>query len=171
MTTSTQLPTGNWTLDPAATNVTVSVKKLGVFTIAAKLAVVSGTIQIDEDNQVTNVEVIADASSYTSKNPKRNEHVIGEDFLDAETHPTITFRSESVKDSTDGLTSDGTVTIKGLTVPMNMTVSGVDASNASGSFTATATIDRAAVGIDKMPSFIIGQQLDITVTAQATKTP
>ena len=45
-TTTTQLPTGTWTLDPTATTITVSAKKLGLFTIPATLTVVSGTIEI-----------------------------------------------------------------------------------------------------------------------------
>lgn len=89
MTATNQLPAGTWTLNPSATTITVSAKKLGIFTIPATLTVVSGTIDIGDDHQVTNVDIVADAGSYTSKSDKRNEHVIGADFLDAGAHPTI----------------------------------------------------------------------------------
>ena len=101
--TTTQLPTGTWTLDPSATTITVSAKKLGLFTIPATLTVISGTIDIDDDHQVTNVDIVADASSYASKNPKRNEHITGADFLNADAHPTIVFRSDDVTPSNSGL--------------------------------------------------------------------
>ena len=169
--TTTQLPTGTWTLDPTATTITVSAKKLGLFTIPATLTVVSGTIDIDDDHQVTNVDIVADASSYTSRNPKRNEHVTGADFLDADAHPTIVFRAGNVTSSDNGLTSNGTVTIKGQTAPVNVTVSNVDVGGATGSFVATATVDRNTIGVDKMPALVIGRHLDITVNATAEKNP
>ena len=169
--TTTELPTGTWTLDPSATTITVSAKKLGLFTIPATLTVVSGTIDIDDDHQVTNVDIVADASSYTSKNPKRNEHITGADFLDADAHPTIVFRAGNVTSSDVGLTSRGTVTIKGQTTPINVTVSNVNIDGATGSFGATATVDRNTIGIDKMPALIIGRHLDITVNATAMRNP
>ena len=170
-TTTTQLPTGTWTLDPTATTVTVFAKKLGLFTIPATLTVVSGSIEIGDDHQVTNVEVIADASSYASKNAKRNEHVTSPDFLDAEAHPTVAFRAGDVTPSGAGHASTGTVTVKGQTTPMNVAVSNVDVDGATGSFVATATVDRNAIGVDKMPALIIGRNLEIIVNATARKNP
>ena len=171
MTTTTQLPTGTWTLDPSATTVTVSARKLGLLTIPATLTIVSGTIDIGDDHRVTNVEIIVDASSYTSKNTKRNEHVIGADFLDADAHPTIVFRSGHVTPSDEGLTSKGTLTIKGQSTAVNVTVSNLEIAGLVGSFVATATVDRNAIGVDKLPAIVIGRHLDITVNAKAGKNP
>ena len=171
MTTTTQLPTGTWTLDPSATTITVAARKLGLFTVPATLTVVSGTIDIDDDHQVTNVDIVADASSYTSRNPKRNEHITGADFLDADAHPTIAFRTGNVTSSAGGFTSNGTVTIKGQSSPIAVAVSNVDLDGATGSFVATATVDRTAIGVDKMPALVIGRRHDITVNARAEKHP
>jgi len=33
-------------------------------------------------------------------------------------------------------------------------------------FTATAVIDRKAIGVDKMPTFVIGQNLELTLNAK-----
>ncbi len=169
MTTTTTLPTGTWQLDPAATTVTVSATKLGLFTIPATLTVTSGTIEIGDGQQVDNVEIVVDAGSYASKNNKRNEHVVNADFLDADTHPSITFRSDSVVATGDGYLANGTVTVKGRTTPLEVAITGVDAGQSDGTFTATATIDRTAIGVDKMPSFVIGRELDLVVTAKATR--
>ncbi|MEL6890144.1 MAG: YceI family protein [Actinomycetota bacterium] len=169
--TAPQLPTGTWILDPSATTITVSARKLGVFTVPATLAVVSGTIDIDDDHHVTNVDIVADASSYTSKNPKRNEHITGADFLDADAHPTIVFRAHQVTPSNSGLTSKGTVTIKGRTAPIDVAVSAVEVAETAGAFVATATVDRNTIGVDKLPGLVIGRRLDITVNATASKNP
>lgn len=165
MTSTTALPTGTWQIDTAATTVTVTVKKLGVLTVPASLTVTSGTIEIDDDNNVTDVEIVADASSYASKNPKRNEHVVNDDFLDAATHPTITFRASAVATAPTGYSADGTVTVKGKTSPVSVAITGVSVQEAAGSFDAAATVDRKSIGVDKMPTFVIGRDLDITVSA------
>lgn len=178
MTTSIEtLPAGTWTLDPATTTVEVTVKKMKVITVTATLAVTSGSIGI-ADGQVTRVEVVADAASYASPNAKRNEHVAGPDFLDATAHPTIEF-SATGGDSTQKIA--GTVTIKGKKTPITFNVSDLNVaddspsnnspSNNSASFTATTTVDRFALGIDKMPSFVIAKDLDIKVTATAQRQP
>jgi polyisoprenoid-binding protein YceI len=164
-----KLPSGTWQLDTSASTVTVSVKKMGLFTVPATLTVTSGTIEIDDNNQVTNVEIIADASSYTSKNGKRNGHVLGSDFLDAENHPTIGFRTSQVASESPGYTSSGTVTVKGQPSPIEITITDVDVSDAVGSFTATASVDRKTIGIDKMPTLVIGRSLQLAISAKARK--
>ena len=81
------------------------------------------------------------------------------------------FRSGNVTSSDGGLTSNGTVTIKGQTSPIDVSVSNVDLDGATGSFVATATVDRNAIGVDKLPALVIGRHLDITVSATARKNP
>ena len=169
MTTSTALPAGKWQLDTAATTVTVSVRKLAMFDVAATLAVRSGTIEIDENHQVTSVDIVADAGSYTSKNAKRNEHVIGKDFLDAESHPDIRFQADTVTSRGDGYQGKGTATVKGKSSPIDVAVSDVSFTDAKGAFTATAVVDRKAIGIDKMPTLVIGQNLELTVNAKVER--
>ncbi len=166
---ATPLPSGTWTLDPSATTVTVSATKLGVFTIPATLTVVSGTIEIDDDHRVTGVDIAVDAASYASKNPKRNEHVRGADFLDADNHPTIAFETGRVNAGPAGYASDGTVTVKGRTSPIEVSISDVSFDGSNGSFTAAASVDRNAIGVDKMPGLIIGARLQLAVTATATR--
>ncbi|MFK8023045.1 MAG: YceI family protein [Ilumatobacter sp.] len=164
-----QLPAGTWQIDAAATTVTITVKKLGFLTVPATLDVVSGSIEIGDDHEVSAVEIAVDAASYASTNDKRNEHVVGSDFLDASEHPTITFQAGAVTATSAGYASKGTVTIKGKSSPIDVTISDVVANDTSGSFSATATVDRKALGIDKMPGFIIGTNLQLAVAASVTK--
>ena len=165
--TKRDLPTGTWRLDPSQTTVTVTAKKLGFFTVPATLAMSSGTIEIDADHQVTAVDVVADASSYTSKNAKRNEHVVSADFLDANNHPELRFRTGKVTRTATGYRADGSVAVKGQASPIDVDITEVDVDAGRGSFVATATIDRTAIGVDKLPSLVIGRELQLTVTATA----
>lgn len=165
--TERALPTGTWQLDPSRTTITVTAKKLGFFTVPATLAVSSGIIEIDADHHVTRVEVVADASSYTSANAKRNDHIRSADFLDADNHPELVFRAGRVTTSTSGYQADGSVTVKAQAVPISVDITDVDFDVDRGSFVATATIDRTTIGVDKLPSLIIGRTLQLTVTARA----
>ncbi|MFT6290616.1 MAG: polyisoprenoid-binding protein YceI [Ilumatobacter sp.] len=169
MNNPTTLPTGTWQLDTDATAITVSVKKLGLITVPATLTVTSGTIEIDDRHQVSNIEIVADASSYVSKNAKRDEHVHGADFLDVSQHPAILFHAATVADKAGGYRATGTITIKGQPSPMDVAITDVTVDGERGSFTATATVDRKAVGVDKMPTFIIGRDVELFVSASATK--
>jgi polyisoprenoid-binding protein YceI len=168
--TTTALPVGSWKLHAVATTVTVAVPKMGMMNVPADLTVTSGTIDIDDNHNVVNVDVVVDAASYSSKNAKRNKDVLSKNFLDSETYPTISFRTGAVAASDGGYKTNGTVTIKGQSSPIDVTVSSVQFADDSGSFTATATVDRKTIGVDKLPTFIIGRNLELTVSAKVTKT-
>ena len=163
------LPTGTWQLDPSTTSITVTVKKLGVFKVAARLNVLSGAIEVGADHQVVSAEVIADAASYNSGNDKRDQHVRGGDFLNADNYPTITFRTtNSIVDPSGVERADGAVTVKGNTSPLTVDIDRVQFDDVTGSFKASAEIDRTVLGIDKMPSLVIGRTLTLEVSARAT---
>lgn len=159
------LPTGTWKLDPTRTTVTVTAKKLGFITVPATVAVTAGTIEIDNSHQVSSVEVIADASSYTSGNAKRDVHVRSADFLDADNHPELVFRAGTAESALGGFRTDGSVTVKGETHPLSIDIADVEFDTLTGSFRATATVDRNAIGVAKLPSLIIARTLQVTVAA------
>ncbi|MSO87603.1 MAG: YceI family protein [Acidimicrobiia bacterium] len=160
------LRTGTWHIDPAKTTVTVAVKKLGMFTVTAGLNVTAGTISLGNDDNTVEVDVTVDAASYASPMAKRNEHVRGAHFLDTEHNPTIRFTGGTLaSDAAGNYRVAGDVTIKGRKSPVEFRVTDIDASTDVASFKATASVDRKSVGIDKMPSFIIGKTLNLTVTA------
>lgn len=161
------LPVGTWRLDPDQTTITVTAKKLGVFTVPATLTTSGGTIEIGSDHQVTRVEVVADAGSYTSRNAKRNDHIRGADFLDADNHPDLVFTAEQLKPTADGYQAAGSVTVKAETFPLDVDISNVEYDAHRGSFVATATIDRNAIGVTKLPSLVIGRNIELTVAATA----
>jgi polyisoprenoid-binding protein YceI len=166
--TEALFPTGTWKLDQAQTTVTVTAKKMGFITVPATLTVSAGTIEIDHDHNIVNVEIIADAASYTSSNDKRDKHVRSNDFLDVDNHPTITFRSGKVTVTPDGYHADGSVTLKGQSSPVEVAIANVEFDSRTGSFSASAAIDRNTLGVNKLPSFIVGRMLVLNVAAEAT---
>jgi hypothetical protein len=51
---------------------------------------------------------------------------------------------------------------------MEVAVSDVEIDGGSGSFTASATVDRTTLGVDKMPGLVIGRNVELTVDARVT---
>lgn len=160
------LPPGRWTLD-SSTVVTVTAKKLAVITVDATLAVTSGSVTVGDDGAVSSISATVDAGSYDSGNDKRDEHVRSDDFLDAETHPEISFASGSATPVNSGFRIDGAITVKGSAYPMNLHVEGVRVDGDRATFTASGHVDRTAVGVAKMPALIISKSIEIVIAAVA----
>lgn len=87
----------------------------GEFTVAA------ATVNLAEKIEESTVEVEIDASSLSSGFGKLDDHLKSSDFLEVETHPTITFKSTAVEmtgDTTMNVTGD--LTIHGITQPVTL---------------------------------------------------
>lgn len=163
--TPRSFPPGTWALDPKRTSVTVAAKKLGFLKVPATLDVVSGTVEVDAEHAVTNVQVVVDASSYATGNDKRDEHVRSGDFLDVEAYPTISFSAGAVTAVGGSFRAEGTAVVKGSSAPVSLEVTDLEVGDAAASFHATSTLDRHALGVGKMPNFVIAGSLQLTVDA------
>ena len=100
MTTSTQTRglTGTWTIDPTHSLVEFSGKHMMFTTVKGRFADVSGTIVVDEANPAgSSVEVEIATASIDSREEQRDAHLRSPDFLDAESHAEIGFRSTAVE--------------------------------------------------------------------------
>lgn len=159
----TTLPAGTWRLTPE-TSVALTVKKLKVITVNATVALTNGTVEVGEDGSVTGVHATMDASSFASGNDKRDEHVRSDDFLATDQHGAIAFESSAVT----GDRIDGQLTIKGQAYPVTLAVTDVAVDDTSGTFSASASIDRTAVGVAKMPALVIAKMVDVRIAGHAT---
>ena len=170
--TSPSLPTGIWKLDPATTTIATSLKKLGLFTVRADLAVADSTITMatnDEGDLGGSVKIVVDATSFNSGMEKRDQHVLAADFLDVQSHPTFDFVGTSMEPVDSGYLVTGDVTVKGQTSTIVFDVTAIDAEGDRASFMATTTVDRQTLGVNKMPSFVIGNTIAVSVTATAIR--
>ncbi|WP_205696339.1 YceI family protein [Conexibacter sp. SYSU D00693] len=112
-TTAQQVPTGTFTIDPIHSTASSAVKHLGISTFRssfkefdAKLegGVLTGSVKVD---------------SIDIDLPDLKGHVLSGDFFDAETHPTIDFRSTTITVADGGAASvEGELTIRGTTLPV-----------------------------------------------------
>ena len=108
------LPAGTWTVDPVHSSVGFGVEYMaGTFTgtfnefdVAVADGVLTGSAKV---------------ASVQVKDPNLEAHLQTPDFFDAERHPELTFRSNSIERSGDELKIDGEITIKGHTEPVQIT--------------------------------------------------
>ena len=84
----------------------------------------SGTIVFDRDARTGSVNIAIDARSVDTGYALFNEHLQGEDFFDTSRYPTITYQSTAVRfDGDKPVAVEGTLTIKGITRPVTLTLS------------------------------------------------
>lgn len=114
---ATGTPAANqYTLDPAHSSIQFSVKHLVISNVKGTFDDFEAVIVYDPDNlENSSVEVAIDVASINTKDEKRDEHLRSEDFLHAEKHPKITFKSTKVIKKGDQYVAVGPLTIRGVT--------------------------------------------------------
>jgi polyisoprenoid-binding protein YceI len=127
MTTSTLsrigTPTGTWKVDKAHTQVGFAVKQMGVATVRGEFREFDGALEIGEDLADTRAYGRVDAASVDTNQARRDEHLRSPDFLSAESHPELTFRSQAIEPvDEDTFRVIGDLSINGVTNEVELTV-------------------------------------------------
>src|SRR5690242_9872397 len=115
---------GNWQLDPYHTQVEFSAKHLGMMTVRGHFAEVTASGDIDvEHPERSTVEATIATASIRTHNAQRDNDLRSSNFLEADAHPTITFKSTKIEPAgADRYTMTGDLTIKGNTHPVTLNV-------------------------------------------------
>ena len=171
-----------WDIDPAHTLVQFGVRHMMISTVRGHFTTVDGTVQVDEhDLTASNAEATIAVNSIDTRQPDRDAHLKGPDFLDAERHPVIHFRSTRVSHGRPGgLLMTGELTIRGVTREVVFNVDGPTppVPDPTGQFrigvSAHLAIDRRDFGITwnqvvEMGGVLVGNMVDIRIDAELTK--
>ncbi|MBB3156550.1 polyisoprenoid-binding protein YceI [Microbacterium proteolyticum] len=119
-TTALDIPgykTGTWVLDPAHSEVTFSVRHMMISKVRGTFGVKSATIVAPENPYDATVEASVDVTSVDTKDEGRDQHLRSAEFFDAETYPTMDFRSTGIRLEDGDFLVDGDLTIRGITKP------------------------------------------------------
>lgn len=110
-----------WNIDTAHSQVGFAVRHMMISTVRGKFAKFDADVQLELTN-LAQAEVTAriDAASVDTGDEKRDGHLCSADFLDAEKHPTIEFKSTSVSRQDTSLTVHGLLKIKGQEQPITL---------------------------------------------------
>src|SRR6185369_7961722 len=107
-----------WSLDQAHSEISFKVRHLMISNVKGSFKTFDANVYTtDKDFRTAEVDLWIDASSITTGDEKRDEHLKSADFLDVKNHKQITFRSSTIAQfSASGRTELwGELTIVGIT--------------------------------------------------------
>jgi len=167
---------GSYELDPRHTDVIAQWNHFGFSNPSLHFGQVEGRIVYDADNvAASSVEASIPLAGLDAYVPAFNEHLRSADFFEAETFPTVTFKSTTVEAAgVNQLKVTGDLTIKGITRPtvLDVTINGFGvhpmSKRPTAGFDAVATIKRSDFGMGAyVPNVSDEIQLRITTEAPA----
>lgn len=171
MTTTTPvLAPGTWTIDSVHSDITFSVRHLGVSKVRGSFTDFSGDITVAEDG-TPSVAATINVASVDTRNDQRDGHLRSADFFDTDNHPTATYRSTSVRADGDDYIVDGELTLHGITQPvsLNLSLEGVGPGAQGGTvagFEASAEINRGDFGVTGGAG-LVGEKVTLTFNIEA----
>ena len=161
---------------------TVGFQVRHIFTmLGGKFQDFSGTIKVDRAKpESSSVEFTIQATTIFTNDPKRDEHLRAPDFFDVANHPTITFKSTSVKAAgKDVYEVTGNLTMRGVTkqvtLPVTFLGEGKDPwGNEKIGFELATVLNRKDYGLDwnanlQSGGFLVGDEVKVQVSVEANK--
>jgi polyisoprenoid-binding protein YceI len=163
--TMTSAPSGVYTIDPRSSTVSFVAKSFfGLVRAPGTLSLRAGRIEITNASSAI-VAVTLEAETFDTNDPKRDEHIRSDDFLNVARFPTIDYHSTSVTTDGSAVTVYGVLTVKGVTMPVPLTINSAEVGGHTLHVTATASVNRHSFGVTKLRGMIggtIAVELDIT---------
>jgi polyisoprenoid-binding protein YceI len=170
---------GTYVIDPAHSVVEFMVRHLGLAKVRGRFNEFEGTIEIAEDVFQSRVEARIVAASIDTRNQDRDAHLRSADFLDAENHPYIEFRSTEVRREGADWMLDGDLTVRGVTRKVTMEVEFEGATkdpwgNLRVGFSAVTEVNREDFGLTwnqalEAGGWLVGKQVKIEISTEAVR--
>ncbi len=138
-------------------------------TFQGSFAAFTADITLDPDDlNAASIKVDIITASAATGSSERDEALPGSDWFDVANHPIATFASTSVTQTAEGYVADGTLTLKGtslpVSLPFSLTIDGDTAQAVGG-----VTINRNDYGVGTGPlSPMVGN--DVTIKFEITAT-
>ncbi|MGW6056061.1 YceI family protein [Streptomyces sp. NPDC055189] len=166
---------GVWIIDATHSEVSFSVKHLGIAKVRGRFDSFEGRIVTGEDPGESSVVATIHTGSVSTGSAQRDDHVRAEDFLHVEAFPDMTFSSTGVRAAKDAFLVDGDLTLRGVTRPVTLALelngfgNGFDGKPAVG-FSATTEIRRSDFGVSAGPAgAVVGDVITISLEVEANQ--
>lgn len=105
-----------------------SYSHFGYSTQLSSFSKTTGKVVYDAEAKTGSVDIVIDTASVNTGFADFNQHIQGEDFLDTAKYPQATFKSTQVIfDGAKPAKIEGLLTLKGVTKPVTLTVTGFQA--------------------------------------------
>jgi len=123
MTTTDTFPgyvAGTWTLDPAHSEVTFSVKHLAISKVRGSFKDFTATLVTAEDPTESTATATIQVGSVDTNQKDRDNHLRTSDFFLVEEYPTMEFVSTGLKTEGTDFTLYGNLTLRGVTKEIHL---------------------------------------------------
>jgi len=167
---------GTWVFDTSHSSVEFVARHMMISKVRGGFGAFSGTVTVADPIEASSVEVVIEAASITSGDENRDAHVRGEDFLDVERFPSLTFKGSGPRRSGSGWLLTGDLTIRDVTRPVELEIEALGVladpwGNEKAAFSATTEIDREAFGVVwnaalESGGVLVGNKVRIEIDAQ-----
>ncbi|MWV46136.1 hypothetical protein GRF59_21170 [Paenibacillus sp. HJL G12] len=170
-----------WEVDPQHSSVEFSVKHLMINKIKGVFERFQAQMSFDP-NALENmaIEASIDASSITTRQPQRDEHLKSDDFLDSTKYPDITFQGLRCEPAAEGRYDiSGNLTMHGTTKPVifHTAFEGMNhdpRGRQRAGFHAIARIDRSEFGLTfnsplETGGVVVGNEITIELNLEAIR--
>jgi len=172
------LAAGTWTIDPTHTEIAFTVRHL-MSKVRGTFKEFEGSVVIADDLEASSAEATIQLASVETGTQQRDDHLRSSDFFEADSKPTMTYRSTGLRPAGEGFVSTGDLTIKDVTREVELAVEllgvGHDPyGNERVGLEATGQISRKDFGIDfNIPleggKLLIGDTVTLSLTVQAVR--
>lgn len=171
----------DYKIDSSHSSVGFKVKHLAISSVPGTFGEFKGTFSFDPNN-IANSKAEAEivTKSIATGDRKRDDHLRGGDFLDAQKFPSIKFASSHIdKVSETEFKAHGDLSIHGVTKPvvLNVTYGGAAKDpwgNERAAFVATTRINRKDFGLTwsktiETGALLVGDDVDITLEVEGVR--
>ncbi len=164
-----------YTPDKWHTRIYFTVSHMGLSNYGGRFVEHDIRFMFDEENmENSSIEVSVPVSGIDTFSPELNRKMPNAEFFDTEHHPQIHFKSTDIEqvDATRARMT-GDLTIKGVTLPITFAVSYnkkvmhpfYKLNNVG--FTAVATLDNRAYGLNPLPDWMLASTVDVRIEMEA----
>ena len=164
-----------YTPDKWHTRIYFTVSHMGLSNYGGRFVEYDIEFMFDEDHMENSIiEVVVPVSGIDTFSPELNSKMPNPEFFDTQNHPQIKFKSTEI-DQTAATTArmTGDLTIKGVTLPITFDVTfnkkvmhPFYTLNNVG-FTAVATLDNRAYGVNPLPDWMLASTVDVRIEMEA----
>lgn len=159
---------GRYVIDTKRSSITFKTRHFfGLGAVHGTFSLRGGQIRVTDPVLNSSVEAEIDATSFDTGSNSRDTTVRSARYLDTDRHPTMTFTSISLKGAGSDWTLMGTLTVHGITRPVELDIQEVRTGPDGIKARATTRVDRTDFEITAQKG-MTGRYLDLTleVTAQ-----
>ena len=170
LTPATTVPAvGIYRVDPDASSILFTTRHLfGLGEVRGSMSIRDGQVTVARELEHCTVSATMDAGSFDSGSAGRDKVVKSEKFLSVDEHPDIAFAATAVVPDGPAWRVRGTLTARGVVVPVDVTITDI-AEHADGmTLRAAATVDRYAHGLTKSRG-LAARHLRVLMTVRANR--